>query len=123
MKKFILVSMMAIGLGATAMAKGHGSHQMNGNMMTTGNKMMMQCQTSEEKAMMMEQMKNNPKLRDGRIKLQENKLSMMKEMAKDKPDFSTIEKLNKEKGNIQAEMKTEKMKLRYEMLKKQEKTN
>ncbi|MEG1583416.1 MAG: hypothetical protein RR344_05670, partial [Cetobacterium sp.] len=60
---------------------------------------------------------------DGRIKLQENKLSMMKEMAKDKPDFATIEKLNKEKGNIQAEMKTEKMKLRYEMLKKQEKAN
>ncbi|WP_297597797.1 hypothetical protein [uncultured Cetobacterium sp.] len=123
MKKFILVSMMAIGLGTTAMARGNGNHQNNGSMMHNGNKMMMNCQTSEDKMMMMEQMKNNPKLKAGRIKLQENKLSMLKETSKDKPDFSTIEKLNKEKGNIQAEMKTEKMKMRYEMLKTNEKTN
>ena len=89
-----------------------------------GGKMMMgKCQTSEEKALMREKMRTNPKLQEGRIKLQENKVAMMKEMAKENPDFSNIEKINKERANIQAEMKTEQMKMRYEMLKTNKTTN
>ncbi|WP_047382791.1 MULTISPECIES: hypothetical protein [unclassified Cetobacterium] len=119
MKKFLLVSMMALGLGTVAMAKGNNGHKMSSEMMrNNGGKMMTnQCQTNEEKLAMREKMRTNPKLQEGRIKLQENKLAMMKEMAKETPNFTNIEKINKDKANIQAEMKTEQMKMRYEMLK------
>ncbi|MGL5918293.1 MAG: hypothetical protein ACRCYM_03510 [Cetobacterium sp.] len=125
MKKFLLVAMMALGLGTVAMAKGNNGHRMSGDMMrNNGGKMMAnQCGTSEEKLAMREKMRTNPKLQEGRIKLQENKLSMMKEMAKDTPNFTNIEKINKDKANIQAEMKTERMKMRYEMLKANKTTN
>lgn len=126
MKKFLLVSIMALGLGTVAMAKGKNGHRMSVDGMghNNGGKMMMgKCQTSEEKALMREKMRTNPKLQEGRIKLQENKVAMMKEMAKENPDFSNIEKINKERANIQAEMKTEQMKMRYEMLKTNKTTN
>ncbi|MCQ8211960.1 hypothetical protein NON08_05380 [Cetobacterium somerae] len=118
MKKFLLVSMMALGLGTVAMAKGNNGHRMSNNTYNNGGKMMVgQCQTSEEKALMREKMRTNPKLQEGRIKLQENKVAMMKEMAKENPNFTNIEKINKDRANIQAEMKTEQMKMRYDMLK------
>lgn len=126
MKKFLLVSIMTLGLGTVAMAKGNNGHRMSVDGMghNNGGKMMMgKCQTSEEKALMREKMRTNPKLQEGRIKLQENKVAMMKEMAKENPDFSNIEKINKERANIQAEMKTEQMKMRYEMLKTNKTTN
>lgn len=126
MKKFLLVSMMALGLGTVAMAKGNNGHRMSVDGMghNNGGKMMMgQCQTNEEKAMMREKMRTNPKLQEGRIKLQENKVAMMKEMAKENPNFTNIEKINKDRANIQAEMKTEQMKMRYEMLKTNKTTN
>ena len=44
-------------------------------------------------------------------------------MAKEKPEFSNIEKINKERANIPDEMKTEQMKMRYDMLKTNKKTN
>lgn len=123
MKKFLLVSIMALGLGTVAMAKGNTGHRMTGTHNNDGKMIMGQCQTSEEKALMREKMRTNPKLQQGRIKLQENKVAMMKEMAKENPDFSNIEKINKERANIQAEMKTEQMKMRYEMLKTNKTTN
>ena len=124
MKKFLLVSMMALGLGTVAMAKGNNGHRMSGNTYNNGGKMMTgQCQTNEEKALMREKMRTNPKLQEGRIKLQENKVAMMKEMAKENPNFTNIEKINKDRANIQAEMKTEQMKMRYDMLKANKTTN
>ncbi len=126
MKKFLLVSMMALGLGTVAMAKGNNGHRMSadGTRHNNSGKMMMgQCQTNEEKALMREKMRTNPKLQEGRIKLQENKVAMMKEMAKENPNFTNIEKINKDRANIQAEMKTEQMKMRYEMLKTNKTTN
>ena len=72
---------------------------------------------------MREKMRTNPKLQEGRIKLQENKVAVMKEMTKENPNFTNIEKINKDRANIQAEMKTEQMKMRYEMLKTNKTTN
>ena len=118
MKKFLLVSIMALGLGTVAMAKGNNGHKSSSNGHHNGGKMMTgQCQTNEEKSLMREKMRSNPKIQEGRIKLQENKVAMMKEMAKENPNFANIEKINKDKANIQAEMRTEQMKMRYETLK------
>lgn len=120
MKKFLLVSIMALGLGTMAMAKGHSENKMSadGKGHKSCEKMMMgQCQTKEEKALMREKMRTNPKIQEGRIKLQENKVAMMKEMAKENPNFVTVEKINKDRANIQAEMRTEQMKMKYELLK------
>ncbi|MGL5544780.1 MAG: hypothetical protein ACRDB6_06700 [Cetobacterium sp.] len=119
MKKFLLVAMMALGLGTVTMAKGNNGNRMSGDMMRNNSSKMMtkQCSTNEEKLAMREKMRTNPKLQEGRIKLQENKLAMMKEMAKETPNFVNIEKINKDKANIQADMKTEQMKMRYEMTK------
>jgi len=119
MKKFLLVSIMALGLGNVVMAKNHEGHRMSGESMrnNSGRMMNTECLTNEEKTAMRENMKINPKLKEGRIKLQENKLALMKEMSKETPNFTNIEKINKDKANIEAEMRTEKMKIRYEMLK------
>ncbi|MGL4971275.1 MAG: hypothetical protein ACRC5G_07425 [Cetobacterium sp.] len=125
MKKFLLVAMMALGLGTVTMAKGNNGNRMSGDMMRNNSSKMMtkQCSTNEEKLAMREKMRTNPKLQEGRIKLQENKLAMMKEMAKETPNFVNIEKINKDKANIQADMKTEQMKMRYEMTKENKITN
>ncbi|MDX8336774.1 MULTISPECIES: hypothetical protein [Cetobacterium] len=128
MKKFLLVSMMALGLGTVAMANGNNGHRgFQGNQKYNSGKMSTrQCQgsqTNEERALMREKIRTNPKLQEGRIKLQENKVAMMKEMAKETPNFSNIEKINKDRANIQAEMKTERMKMRYEALKANKTTN
>lgn len=129
MKKYLLVSMMVLGLGTVAMAKGnngHDGHKMSYDGMehnNSGKMMLDKCQTKEEKALMKEKMRTNPKFKEGKIKLQENKVAMMKEMAKENPDFSNVEKINKDRANIEAEMKTEQMKMRYEMLKAKKTTN
>ncbi|MGL4653016.1 MAG: hypothetical protein ACRCZH_04095 [Cetobacterium sp.] len=125
MKKILLVAMMALGLGTVTMAKGNNGHRMSGDMMRNNSSKMMtkQCTTNEEKLAMREKMRTNPKLQEGRIKLQENKLAMMKEMAKETPNFANVEKINKDKANIQADMKTEQMKMRYEMTKENKITN
>ncbi len=59
-------------------------------------------------------MKTHPILNKYRIELQENKLALMKEMAKPNPNFKNVEKLNLEKYTIKSKLKTEKMKLKHE---------
>nr|WP_307775257.1 hypothetical protein [uncultured Cetobacterium sp.] len=109
MKKFLLVSVMALGLGTVAMAKGHnGNGNYDGHRMGMG-KGTMTCQSEE-----MKELRNSPEYKQYRIKMQENKLEMMKEMSKENPNFTNVEKLNKEKAEMKAEMKTMKMKARYE---------
>lgn len=126
MKKLLVVSIMALGLGTVAMAQGNkenkmsnsGKNQNKNNKMMESHKMMGgDCFSNEERAQMREKMRTNPKIKEGKIKLQENKVELMKEMNKENPDFNKIEKINKNSADIQAEMKTEQMKMNYEILK------
>lgn len=55
----------------------------------------------------------NPVVQQYRVKLQENRLNLSKEMAKAKPDFKVVERLNKEQAEIIAKIKTENMKANY----------
>lgn len=111
MKKILLVSMMALGLGTVAMAKSenHGNH-MRGNRMGSHNRC---SENSNEQLEIRKAIKDNPKFDQWQIELQEIKVKLMKEMAKDTPNFTEIEKINREKAVVQAKMRTERMRIKY----------
>ena len=92
MKKLLLVAMMALGLGSVAMARGYNNGGHNQNHTKGGRMMSGICQTSGDRGVMRDQMMNNPVMRESRIKLQENKLAMMKEMNKENPNFRSEER-------------------------------
>ena len=110
MKKILLVSMMALGLGTVTLAK--GENQMRGNRMRMNSHN--RClENSVEQQKIRKAIKDNPKFDQWQIELQEIKVKLMKEMAKDTPNFSEIEKINKEKAVVQAKMRTERMRIKY----------
>lgn len=101
MKKFIVISMLALGMGSTVLAKGY-HHNGNCGMQNMRN---MQCNNL---------LRGNKEFNDLKIKVEESKVQLMKEMAKEKPDFNNVEKINEEIAKNRAKMQTIRMKTRYE---------
>lgn len=121
MKKLLLVSIMALGLGSVAMAN-EGTHLNKGSHRMTRTRKHSNCgETSKERQLMREGIKDNPKFDQWKIELQEIKVKLMKEMAKDSPDFTEVGRINREKAEVQAEIQTERMKMRYNIEKELEK--
>lgn len=124
MKKTLLVAMMVLGLGATAMAQGnenveakngyrHGRHEKrhNSDSHCGGHRGMGKGQHMGMR---------NRKLTDDQIKVQELKLAVMKEMNKETPDFKVIGDLNSQIADIHAKIKTERMKERFDAMMERE---
>ncbi|MGF6907829.1 hypothetical protein [Fusobacterium sp. PH5-44] len=63
-------------------------------------------------------MMNNPEFEKLSIAMDEKRLEIRKEMVKDAPDWSKIEKLNTDMATEMAKFKTQMMKTRYEEMKK-----
>ena len=114
-KKVLLSAILALTIGATAFARGgnyRGYH--NGNM---GRAPMIHGHSGHGRALMA----NNPEFEKVAIAMDEKRLEIRKEMIKDAPDWSKIEKLNVEMATERAKFKTQMMKTRHEeMIKHQE---
>lgn len=126
MKKLLVVSIMALGLGTAALANegtnsNRGTHRTHSRLT---HKKHSNCRgtNSKERELMREAVKNNPKFEQWQIELQENKVKLMKAMANDTPNFTEIGEINKERAIIQAEIKTERMVIKHNIDKELEKT-
>lgn len=114
MKKLLMVGMLIISAGAFAaphhteqQGMGMGQGMMMDNCQMTGNgkgaqmyNNMMSNLTPEQKKEMQKEM----------VQIQEKRLEVKKAMLEDKVDWTKVEKLNKEIGEIQAKHKTQMMK-------------
>ena len=131
MKKYVLVCSFI--LSAFTFAASHDNHQDHIQQNTMNDMPMMQSQNTNcptcnsmmpmsggmGKKMMM---KNNmmtmtPEMQKNMIDIEQKQLDIKKAMLDDKVDWSKVEKLNKEIGEIRAKMQTEMMKNQYEMMK------
>lgn len=108
MKKILTISILSSAISGVAFGKGwhHDDDYYCGGRYSNSYKYELR-----------EAMRNNPTIQKYRIQLQENKLALMKETSKEKPNYKTIEKLNQERYFIKAKIQTEKMKLRDSLVK------
>lgn len=109
MKKFTIIGIMIFTLGATAFARGH--QNWNGNNMGRGyHSGSSYCgpRTNQN------EFKRNPELDRSRLVMDEKRLEIRKELVKDKPDWTKVEKLNTEIANEQGRMRTSVMRSRVE---------
>lgn len=104
MKKILTISILSLTISGVAFGKGW--HHDDDDYYCNGG------HSNYYKYELKQAMRNNPTIQKYRIQLQENKLALMKERSKPKPDYTTIEKLNQERYSIKAKIRTEKMKLR-----------
>ena len=72
---------------------------------------------SDKKMMKSNMMYATPEMQKNMIDIEQKQLDIRKAMLDDKVDWSKVEKLNKEIGEIRAKMQTEMMKNQYEMMK------
>ncbi|WP_438588023.1 hypothetical protein [Cetobacterium sp.] len=72
---------------------------------------------SDKKMMKSNMMYTTPEMQKNMIDIEQKELDIKKAMLDDKVDWSKVEKLNKEIGEIRAKMQTEMMKNQYEMMK------
>ncbi len=102
MKKLLGISLLTLALGGVAFARGHhnGYYGDNYGHSGYGYKNIIN---------------SNPAIQQLRIQLEENRLAIMKEMAKTNPNFTTVGKLNQQRAEIKTKLRTERMKLRYEL--------
>lgn len=113
MKKYIIISILALGMGSAIFAKGyhcdnyhdykyHNSDCVRYNKPISSNRYIKNA------------LKGDKEYKNLRIELEEKKLERMKEMAKDTPNFNNIDKINEDILKIKSKMKTIRMRVRYE---------
>ncbi|MEG0235480.1 MAG: hypothetical protein ACRDCE_22065 [Cetobacterium sp.] len=133
MKKYVLVCSFII--SAFTFAASHDNHQDHVQQNTMNDMPMMQSQNnnchnnmmqnmtqmpgwkSDKKMMKSNMMYATPEMQKNMIDIEQKELDIKKAMLDDKVDWSKVEKLNKEIGEIRAKMQTEMMKNQYEMMK------
>lgn len=112
MKKLLAVSLLTLSLGGIAFARGHHNNYYDDGYGHSG----YGCSGYGHSGYGYKGIINsNPVIQQLRIQLEENRLAIMKEMAKTNPNFATVGKLNQQRAEIQAKLRTERMKLRYEL--------
>lgn len=124
MKKLLVVSILTLGIGASAYAQG-GHHTVNevhhvGNGMHH-NEYIQNCNTTTGKNRV-NLMKGNKEYQNFGIQIEEQKLLLKKEMMKENPDFKVVEEINNKIADLQSKRKTMRMKARYDYNKENYKT-
>ena len=125
MKKYVLVCSFI--LSAFTFAASHDANNPQNNAPAVNNcphhNMMMQNMTqmpgwkADKKMMKSNMMYATPEMQKNMIDIEQKELDIKKAMLEDKVDWSKVEKLNKEIGEMRANMQTEIMKKNYEMMK------
>nr|WP_307775852.1 hypothetical protein [uncultured Cetobacterium sp.] len=134
MKKFLLVSLIAFSSITMAVDKADNTpspnienmanimNKMGENVMNMVNENMCNMMEAIDENMMnyeamdMTNLKDNPEITKLRIELLEKKADLMKEMAKDNPNFKKVGEINEEMGIIKAKMLTIKMEAQHKAM-------
>ena len=112
MKKFLIGSLMVV-VGITAFGKGYHHREVGRHHQ--------QCEyyrTSEKR-----EFRVNPEVEKTRIEFDEKRLDIRKELLKDTPDWTKVQKLNEEIALKKAEFRTNNMKRCFEYRKSLPATN
>lgn len=110
MKKFAVVGVMLLALGATAFARGHKNwDNYEGGRHNFGHSSY-SCQPFPKHM----NSRRSPEMEKSSIIIEEKRLEIRKELLNENPDWNKIEKLNTEISNEIGKMRTAGMKARFE---------
>lgn len=105
MKKFLIGSLMIV-LGATSFGRGYHHRNFDGGHHNS------HCAYYDSKERY--EYRTNPEFEKARVEFAEKRLEIRKELLKDNPDWTKIQKLNEELALKKAEFRTNNMKRAFE---------